>query len=149
MKVFNRKYKREFEEVERMEAGIVLSGGEAKSVRAGRIIIDDAFAKLLGNEAFLINAEIPLYEYALPTGYDSKRTRKLLLHKKELLRLKTKILSGGNLTIVPIVCYNKHDKVKIEIGLVKGRKDVEKRKYDKQKDIKRNQQIEAKEYMKV
>lgn len=148
MKVFNRKYRREYEEIEKFEAGIVLSGAEAKSARAGRIILDDAFVKIFDDGAQLINAEIMRYEYASPDGYDPKASRKLLLHKKELIRLKTKLLSGGNLTIIPIVCYTKHDKVKLEIGLVKGRKDIEKRKFDKQKTIKRNEQREAKEYLK-
>ena len=96
---------------------------------------------------FLINAQIPIYEYAKIEGYDPKRSRKLLLHKKELLRLRTKIASGG-LTLAPKSCYNKGPLIKLEIALVKGRKDIEKRKLEKNRDIKRNEKREVKDYMK-
>ena len=85
MKVYNRKFNREYQKLESFEAGIVLTGAEVKSVRSEKIRIDDSFVKILGSEAYLINAEIQVYEHARPQGYDSRRTRKLLLHKKELL----------------------------------------------------------------
>lgn len=147
MKIFNRKFHREYEEMERYEAGIVLSGAEVKSIRQGRIKLEDAYVKILSDGAYLINAQIPLYHFAQIAGYDPKRRRKLLLHKGELIRLKTKIASSPRLTIVPISCYNKGNLIKLEIALVRGRKEMEKRKLERERDIKREQEKEAKEYL--
>lgn len=147
MKIINRKFNREYEGLERVEAGIVLNGSEAKSIRMGRLKLEDSFVKILGNEAYLVNAQIPLYEFAYIPDYDVKRTRKLLLHKKELLKFKIKMATGG-LTLVPVSCYNKHGHVKLEIALVRGRKDVEKRRIEKRKDIELDQKREMREYMK-
>lgn len=147
MKIINRKFSREYQDLEHIEAGIVLNGAEAKSIRMGRLKLDDSFVKILGNEAYLVNAQIPLYEFAYIPDYDVKRTRKLLLHKKELLRFKVKMITGG-LTLVPVSCYNKAGHIKLEIALVRGRKDVEKRKLEKRKDIELDQKREMKEYYK-
>lgn len=149
MKIINRKFHREYQELEKFEAGIVLSGAEVKSIRSGRLRLDDAFVKIIGSEAYLINAEIPIYQYARSVNYDSKRTRKLLLHKKELIHLKVKISSGTGLTLAPVFCYNKGPLIKLEIALVKGRQDLEKRKREKAKDVKRALDREVKEYMKI
>ena len=149
MKVFNRKFNREYQEVEKFEVGIVLTGSEVKSVRDGRIKLDDAFVKILGSEAYLVNAPISVYQYARPQGYDEKRTRKLLLHKKEILRLKIKMQAAAGLTVAPVSCYNKHGLIKLEIALVKPRREIGKKKYEKQKKIQRIQEREAKEYMKT
>lgn len=148
MKVINRKFHREYQLLEKYEVGIVLSGAEVKSVRAGRLKLEDSFVKILGDGAYLVNAEIPLYEYAHIPLYDLRRSRKLLLHKSELIRLKTKIASGGRLTLAPVSCYNKGDLIKLEIALVKGRRDIEKRKLEKQRDIERQEKKEAKEWIK-
>lgn len=146
MKVFNRKFNREYQEIEKLEVGIVLTGAEVKSVRAGRIKLDDAFIKILGAEAYLINAPISFYQYARPQGYDEKRTRKLLLHKKEILRLKVKMQSAAGLTVAPVSCYNKHGLIKLEIALVKPRKELGKKKLEKRRDIELEQEREMKEY---
>jgi len=147
MKIINRKFHREYSEVEAIEAGISLYGSEVKSIRKGGLKLDDSYVKIMDKGVFLINAQIPIYEYAKIEGYDPKRSRKLLLHKKELLRLRTKIASGG-LTLAPKSCYNKGPLIKLEIALVKGRKDIEKRKLEKNRDIKRNEKREVKDYMK-
>lgn len=147
MKIVNRKFHREYQELEKYEVGIVLNGAEVKSVREGRLKLEDAFVKILGNEAYLVNAQIPLYEYARIPGYDLRRSRKLLLHKKELLRLRTKIASGGSLTLAPLSCYNKGDLIKLEIALVKGRKDIEKRRLEKRRDVERQEKREVQEYL--
>jgi SsrA-binding protein len=103
----------------------------------------------MGSEAYLINAEIPIYKFARTNEtYDSKRSRKLLLHKKELLKIKIKMASSG-LTLAPVSCYNKGPLIKLEIALVKGRKDIEKRKLEKKRDIKIQEEREAKEYVKI
>ena len=102
MKIINHKYNREYEQVERYEAGIVLTGAEVKSVRGGGLRLDEAFVKIVDGQPLLMNAEIPKYRFAAQENYDPKRSRKLLLHKKELIRLQTKIRGSGGLTIVPI-----------------------------------------------
>lgn len=149
MRVFNRKYNRDYTEIESYEAGIALIGSEVKSAKAGHIKLEDSFVKLIGSEAFLINAEIQIYQFTRPQGYDPRRTRKLLLHKKELTRLRSKIASGGNLTLAPISCYNKGPLLKVQVALSKGRKDLEKKKLVKERDIKVNQEREVKDYMRT
>lgn len=149
MKVVNRVFHRNYQEIELFEAGIVLSGSEVKSVKEGNIRLEDAFVKIFDNEAYLINADIPIYHYSRPAGYDSRHRRKLLLHKKELLRLSVKLQASPGLTIAPKSCYNKGRLIKLQIALAKGRKDLEKRKLEKARDIEREEKREVKEYMKI
>ncbi|NMB83978.1 SsrA-binding protein SmpB [Candidatus Roizmanbacteria bacterium] len=149
MKIINRKFNRDYQELERYEAGLMLSGSEVKSVREGRIKLEDAFVKIIGSELYLVNALIHVYPYARTADYDERRTRKLLLHKKEIIRLKTKLSSAARLTIAPVACYNKHGFIKLEIALARGRKDLEKRKLEKKRDIKIQEEREMKEYLKV
>jgi len=146
MKIINRKFYRDYEEIEIFEVGIALSGAEVKSVRSGQMKIDDAYVKILGSEVYLINAQIPLYKFAQSISYNPTRSRKLLLHKKEILRLKTKMNSAG-LTLAPKNCYNKGPLIKLQIALVRGRKELEKRKLEKKRDIKIREKREAKEYI--
>lgn len=148
MRIFNRKFNRDYQKIESCEAGIVLTGAEVKSVKSGRIRLDEAYVKIVGSEAYLINAEISIYQYARPQGYDPKITRKLLLHKKELIRLKTKIAAGGRLTLAPVSCYNKNNLIKLEIALAKGRGEIEKKRLEKERDIKKEQERMVKEYLK-
>jgi len=148
MKIINKKFHRNYREIEKYEAGIVLTGAEVKSIRSGGLRIDDAFVRIMDGGIFLINADIPIYKFARSDTYESKRSRKLLLHKKELLKLKIKMTSGG-LTLAPVSCYNKGPQIKIEIALVKGRKDIEKRKVEKQRDIKIREEREMIEYVKM
>lgn len=148
MKIINRKFNRDYKEIESIEAGIVLTGAEVKSIRLGRIKLDDSFVRIMEDgSAYLINADIPIYEFSRSQNYDPKRTRKLLLHKKELIRLKTKMHNNG-LTLAPKSCYNKRSLIKFEIALVKGKKNIEKRKLEKQRDIKIREEREVKEFMK-
>ena len=95
MKIINRKFPSRIPRNKRYEAGIVLTGAEVKSIRAGGLRIDDAFVRIIGSEVHLINADIPIYKFARNDTYESKRTRKLLLHKRELFKLKVKMASGG------------------------------------------------------
>jgi len=148
MKILNRKFRRDYQEIEKYEVGIALTGAEVKSVRAGRVKLEDSFVKILSSEVYLVNAEVSIYEYARPQGYDLRRTRKLLLHKREIIRLKTKLAGAGGLTIVPVSCYNKAGLIKLEIALAKGRKGLEKKRLEKKRDIEREQKREAKEYLK-
>lgn len=130
----NRKIYFNYEIIEKYEAGIELLGIEVKSVREGRMSLDGAFVIIRGEEAFLINANIPAYQQNnTPKDYDPLRNKKLLLTKKEL-----NILIGSeknkSLTIVPISVYNKNRKIKVEIALVKGKKN-----YDKRESIKKRE----------
>ena len=147
MKVINRKLSREYEILETVEAGIVLNGPETKSVFLKQINLDAAYVKLLSGEAYLINADIQKYQFAKQDEYDPKKSRKLLLHKKELLKLQVKTASKG-FTLVPVSCYSQGPYIKIEIAVVRGRKDLEKKKIQKKQDIIRNEKREMKEYLK-
>jgi SsrA-binding protein len=118
------------------EAGINLNGAEVKSIKGGRMSLEGSFVKIIGNEIYLVNAQIYPYPYARPEGYDPKRTRKLLLHRKEILALATK-MSGTGLTIVPIECYNVHGFIKVKIGLGRGKREFEKREKIKKRDTER------------
>ncbi len=148
MVITNRQFKRDYQEIERFESGIVLSGAETKSVRQGRLKLEGAYVRIIGGEMYLVNAQIPIYRYARPQGYDDRRTRKLLMHKKEIIRLKSKLQSAAGLTLAPVSCYNKHGVFKLEIALAKGRRTCEKKKLEKRRDIEREQEREAKEYYK-
>lgn len=147
MKVYNKTYNRDYIEIEKYEAGVMLTGAEAKSLANGNIKLDNAYVKIIDNEAYLINVEIPIYQYARPDNYDPTRMRKLLLHRKEIIRLKTKKKSA-KLTIVPILCYNKGRKYKIVVALVKPRGDIGRKKLEKERDVKTAQKRELKEYLK-
>lgn len=148
MKIVNRNYNREYEEIEKFEAGIALTGPEVKSIRAGNMRLENAFIRVTVDGAFLFNAEIGAYVFAKNEEYDPRRTRQLLLNKKELGRLKAKIHSSPSLTIIPMLCYNKGSLIKLEIALSRGRKDLEKRKREKERDIRLQEKREAKEYEK-
>lgn len=139
MQITNKKAFHEYEILEKIEAGIQLLGSEVKSIRGGRMILNGSFVRILGDEAYLVNAEIPLYPYARPDGYDSRRSRKLLLHAKELLHLKGKI-TQSNLTIVPLSCYTSKNFIKLQIGLARGKKEHQKRETLKKRDIDRDVQ---------
>jgi SsrA-binding protein len=147
MKIINRRFLRQYNKIESLEAGVILTGDEVKSVKKGRINLDDAFIKIIGSEAYLVNAEIAPYQNKPFLPQDLRRTRKLLLHKKEIIRLKTKTKSEG-LTIVPVSCYNKGKIIKLEIALARGKKDIEKRKREKVKQLQREEERKAKEYLK-
>lgn len=126
MAIINKKAFHDYFIEEKSEAGLKLLGPEVKSIKGGRMILSGAYIKIIGSEAYLVNSNIPLYSYARPEGYQPLRTRKLLLHKKEIIDLKAKT-DGSGLTIVPLKCYTTHGLVKLEIGIGKGKKQYEKR----------------------
>jgi SsrA-binding protein len=141
MKISNKKAFFDYELLEKFEAGINLYGFEVKSVRLGKADLTGSFIKIIGSEAYLINAKIYPYQQAQIEGYDDKRTRKLLLHKKEIISLKSRV-EGSNLTLVPVSLYFKHGFVKVEVALGKGKKKFEKRESIKKRDIERNTEHE-------
>lgn len=147
MKVINRKLSRDYEILETIESGIVLTGPETKSVFLKQINLDAAYIKLMSGEAYLINADIQKYRFATQDEYDAKKSRKLLLHKKELLKLQVKTASKGY-TIVPVSCYSQGPYIKLEIALVRGRRDLEKKKIQKKQEVIRDEKRDMKEFLK-
>lgn len=135
----NKKAKFDYEILETLEAGLVLSGQEVKSARQGQISLKGAYITINKNqEAYLINASISPYKMAgtLP-DYDPTRSRKLLLKRKEIEYLARKLQQQG-LTLVALSLYTKNRKIKLEIGLAKGKKKVDKRQDIKDRDTKRD-----------
>lgn len=143
MKITNKRAFFDYEIKERVEAGINLYGSEVKAIRNGHVDLTGSHARIMGAEAYLINAKILPYKYARPEGYNETRSRKLLLHKKEIVALKSK-LDGEKLSLIPISLYQKHGYIKVELGLGKGKKQYDKRASIKKKDQKRDMEIEAK-----
>ena len=148
MKIVNRKFQRDYEDIERFEAGIMLTGPEVKSIRQGKLKLDDSYVKVLEDGPYLVNAHIYPYQFTKIDEQQPERSRKILLNKKELQRIKTKIRGGAGLTLIPVACYEKGRLIKLEVALAKGRTDLAKRKREKARDVSRNQKREAKEYTK-
>lgn len=136
MKIVNKKAYFDYTILDRFEAGINLMGAEVKSLKGGHASLEGSFVRLIGSEAYLVNAQIFPYPYARLEHYDPKRTRKLLLHKKEIISLKSK-LEGSSLTLVPLFWYTKGPLIKLEVGLARGKKQYEKREEKKREDVKR------------
>lgn len=122
----NRKAFHDYFIEEKYECGIVLSGTEVKSLRAGKVNLKDSYVTVKDGEMYLIGVHISPYENGNRFNLDPMRTRKLLMHKNEIIRLYSKIKQDG-LTLVPTKCYFKDSKVKFEIGLARGKKDYDKR----------------------
>src|SRR3989344_2895384 len=133
----NKKAYFNYEILETFEAGIELKGYEVKAIRSGRINMAGAFATLKGEEGWLTNADIPPYQPKnTPADYDSKRPRKLLLNKKEILYLIGKMHSD-RLTLIPLKLYNKQSKIKVLLGLGRGKRQYEKREVIKKREASR------------
>ena len=120
---------------EELEAGIVLKGTEIKSIRNGLTNLKDCYAIIKNGEVFLLNMFISKYENGSIFNHDERRTRKLLLNKREILKLRDKVDISGY-TLVPTKLYFKNNKVKILLGVAKGKKNYDKRETLKEKDIK-------------
>lgn len=136
MKIINRRVRHDYQLLEKFETGIALTGAEVKSVKVGKMSLGESFVRIRDGEAWLINAFINPYPFARQADYNPKRTRKLLLHKKEILALEQK-MKQKKLTLVPVSCYTKAGKIKVEIALAKGKKKYEKREAKKRKDLER------------
>jgi SsrA-binding protein len=122
----NKKAYHEYEILETYEAGIQLLGTEVKAVREYQVSLNDSFAKIENGEAFLVNCHIAKYRFGNKMNHEPKRTRKLLLHKSEINRLFGKTQEKG-LTLIPLKLYFKDSKVKLELGVAKGKKLYDKR----------------------
>jgi len=145
MKIINKFAGYEYALFDRFECGIVLLGAEVKSVKLGRVSLKDGFVKIVGGELLLLNVLISPYSFANNENYDPKRTRKLLMHKKEILKLSQR-LDTKRMTLVPTVLYVKRGKIKLEIALAKGKMEFEKRETIRKKDQMREQEKILKKY---
>lgn len=141
--IINRRARRDYDLLEEIEAGMVLSGAEVKSLREGRGSLSEAFVKLKEGEAWVYNLVIPAYSHAGGGDDDLAKARKLLLHRREILALLKK-MEGRNLTLIPLKCYTKGRFVKLRLGLGKGRKKYEKRELVKRRDLARETARELK-----
>ena len=136
MEVINREAKFNYFVLEEIECGIVLTGTEIKAIRTGKVNLKDSYAVIRRNEVYLLNTHISEYKEGNIFNHDPRRSRKLLLHKKEILKLNDKINQEG-LTLVPLKLYFKKNKVKILLGLCKGKKTYDKRETIKTRDLER------------
>ncbi|HEY2930105.1 MAG TPA: SsrA-binding protein SmpB [Acidobacteriota bacterium] len=132
----NKKAFHNYHIMERYEAGIVLSGTEVKSLRVGRVNLKDSYALVKQGEIFLLNCHISPYSHGNRENPEPTRTRKLLLHKREIQRLIGKTVEKG-LSMVPLSVYFKEGRAKVEIAVVKGKKLFDKRETEKRKETKR------------
>ena len=121
---------------EKYEAGIKLMGSEIKSIRAHKVSINESYITFKNSEAFILNMHIAKFEQANRFNHDETRTRKLLLHKKEIIKLFSKSRETG-FSVIPLTLYLKDGLAKLEIALVRGKKNYDKREDLKQKDIDR------------
>jgi SsrA-binding protein len=136
----NKRARHEYHIEERYEAGLSLQGWEVKSLRAGRINFGDSYAVVKNGELYLFGASIPpLISASTHVVADDRRTRKLLLHKEEIDKLLGAVERKGY-TLVPTAMYWKHNRVKVEIGLAKGKQDHDKRATEKDRDWQREKQ---------
>lgn len=131
---------------EKYEAGIELIGTEVKSIKAGKVSIKESFVRIIKNEIFIMNMHVTPYEFGNIHNQPETRVRKLLLNKKEIEKIGSKIKEQGY-TIVPLSIYTKQRLVKIEIGLAKGKKLYDKRESLKKKDQERDMKKAQKNFM--
>ena len=139
MEILNREAKFNYFITDEIECGIALSGTEIKSIRNGKANLKDSYAIIRNNEVYLLNMNISEYKEGNLFNHDPKRTRKLLLHKNEILKLKKEIEQDGY-TLVPLKLYFVKNKAKILLGLCKGKKNFDKRETIKERELKREQE---------
>lgn len=136
MEIVNRKARYDYYVEDTYEAGIVLTGTEIKSIRLGKVTIKDSYAIIRNNEIYLLNTHISLYDNGNIFNHDELRTRKLLMHKKEILKLNNKVVLEGY-TLIPLKIYFVKGRAKVLIGLCKGKKNYDKRQSIKERDMER------------
>ncbi|MBI3245102.1 MAG: SsrA-binding protein SmpB [Deltaproteobacteria bacterium] len=133
----NRRARFDYHIEETYEAGVMLTGGEVKSLRDGRANLKDSYGRVDKGEAFLLNAHISNYEPAHYFNEEPTRTRKLLMHKKEIMRLMGKVQERG-LTLIPLRLYFKNGRAKVELALARGKKLYDKRETTREREVKRD-----------
>src|SRR5258708_31774858 len=141
--ITNRRARHDYSFIEYMEAGVVLSGGEVKAVRLKRASLHEAFVKIIGNEAFLVNANIQQYTFVPGESYDPTRTRKLLLHRRQIEVLR-EFLQVKGMAAIPLALGITHHFVKVSIGIGKGKKQYQKKEELQKRDIERETKMAMK-----
>ena len=145
MRIVNKQLNRNYNIIERLEAGVALLGSEVKAIRTNHASLDGAHVRILNGQAYLVNAKIFPYKFSRTDNYEETRSRKLLMHRKELTALKSR-LDQGNFTLVPVALYLKNNRIKLEVALVRGKAQHEKRQELRQKAIDRDIQRELKKW---
>ena len=139
MEILNRRARYDYFILEEIEAGIVLTGTEIKSIRLGKVNLKDSYAIIRNEEIYLLNTHISSYEKGNIFNHEENRTRKLLLHKNQIKKLQNKVTLEG-CTLIPLKIYFVKGKAKVLIGLCKGKKNYDKRESIKERDIQRELQ---------
>ncbi len=139
----NKKALHDYFILDKLEAGIALFGTEVKSSREGRINLKDSYAAIKGGEAFLLNCHISPYSHGNRENHDPVRSRKLLLHRNEIRKLIGKTQEKG-LTLVPLRVYLKRGRIKVELGVARGKKQYDKRESERRKEAERETRIAVK-----
>lgn len=145
MEILNKRARFDYFIEEEYETGIVLTGTEIKSIRDGHCNIKDAYAIVRNNEVFILNMYVGQYKEGNIFNHEETRTRKLLLHKNEIKRIKQKLEMQG-LTLIPLKLYFKNNKLKLLLGLCKGKKTFDKRNVIKERDVNREVNRNLKRY---
>ena len=140
----NKKAMHDYFLLDKYECGVVLKGTEIKSVRAAKVSIKDAYARIKDNEIFIVNMHIAKYNHGNIFNHEETRTRKLLLHKKEIIKISNKV-NQESLTLIPTLVYLEKGLCKIEISIAKGKKNYDKRQVLKEKDANRRMEKAMKE----
>ncbi|MGI5898146.1 MAG: SsrA-binding protein SmpB [Candidatus Dojkabacteria bacterium] len=146
MRISNKKANFNYDVVESFEAGVVLTGAEVKSVKDGRVNLEDSFVKIIDGELYLVNADITKYKYDGREQYDSRRSRKLLVKKRELIQVESKMKSK-KLVLIPLAMYATRGIIKVQVGLCRGRKRHEKKDREKERDMNRELLYENRKYV--
>lgn len=133
----NRKANFEYEIINKYEAGIVITGTEVKSLREGKVNLQESYGRIIKDEVWIVNSHINEYKYGNINNHEPTRMRKLLLNKREIRKIKQQLQEKG-LTLVPLKIYFKGSLVKVEIGIARGKKLYDKRESIKKRDIERN-----------
>ncbi len=136
MKITNKKGLHNYFVTESLEAGIALFGHEVKAVRSGHAELGESYARILNGELYLVNAHIPPYQNAKIKDYDPYRTRKLLVHRRQIDELIGKV-SHHNGTLIPVSIYEKNNLIKVQVGVGRSKRQIDKRKIIKERDHQR------------
>lgn len=145
MEIINREARFNYFVLESVECGVVLTGTEIKSIRDGKCNLKDSYARIRNNEVYLLNMNISEYKEGNIFNHEETRSRKLLLHKKEIKKLEEAVTLNG-MTLVPLKLYFKNNKLKVLLGVCRGKKNYDKRESIKERDIKRETLKNLKRY---
>ena len=143
--IVNKKAKYNFHLLERLEAGLVLVGTEVKSLRQGKASLEEAYCRIRGGELYLVGCTISQYEYGTMMNHEPGRDRKLLVHKRELKKIESKLVQKG-LTMVPVRIYFSRGRAKVEVALAQGKTHGDKRSKLKEKQVRRDISREIRKY---